>query len=257
MPTSHQPQVFMPAVSVAAGRPHVKTRLPRPVSGLLFDMGDVLYDATAWRRWLLQVLGRLGLHTNYRSFFTIWDRDFLDDVHRGRREFSEAFRAFLRSAGLSCGQIDEVDAACRARRSQWEVTARLLPGVKTTLGRLRAAGCTLGVLSDSEHPAAVLGERLERLGLGGLFAAVVSSIDLGRIKPDPLGYLTALQGMQLGAKGVAFVGHDAAELAGAAKVGMQTIAFNFAPDARADVFLTRFDELLELVDVPPASAATG
>jgi len=227
------------------------------VSGLLFDMGDVLYDTTIWRRWLLQMLARLGLHTNYRSFFCIWDRDFLDDVHRGRREFSEAFRAFLRSAGLSGGQIDEVEAACRARRSQWEETARLLPGVRATLTRLHAAGYVLGVLSDSEHPAALLREQLQRLGLGGLFTAVVSSIDLGRVKPDPICYSTALRAMGLDADDVAFVGHDTEELAGAARMGIRTIAFNFAPDARADVFLARFEELLDLVGVPPSQAAAG
>ena len=27
--------------------------LARPAGGLLFDFGDVLYDATVWRRWLL------------------------------------------------------------------------------------------------------------------------------------------------------------------------------------------------------------
>lgn len=26
----------------------------RNVRGLVFDMGDVLFDATVWRRWLLQ-----------------------------------------------------------------------------------------------------------------------------------------------------------------------------------------------------------
>lgn len=35
----------------------------RKTLGLLFDMGDVLYDATVWRRWLLQLLHKMGLHT--------------------------------------------------------------------------------------------------------------------------------------------------------------------------------------------------
>lgn len=218
-----------------------------PVGGLLFDMGDVLYDATLWRRWLLRVLSQLGVHTSYRSFFHVWDHDFLDDVHRGRREFCEAFQAFLRSVGLSPGQIDEVEAACQARRNEWERNARLLPGVKPTLAKLRAAGVTMGVLSDSEYPAVVLGERLERLGLGGVFYPVVSSFDLERTKPDPACYRTALRAMGLSADRVAFVGHDREALAGAAGVGMPTIAFNYDADAKADVFITRFEEILPLV----------
>ncbi len=232
--------------------------LSRPIRGLLFDMGDVLHDATLWRRWLLQLLGRIGLQTTYRSFYHVWDRDFLADVHRGRREFGEAFSAFLLSAGLSPAQIDEVQAACQARRRQWEDTARTLPGVKPTLARLHAAGYVLGVLSDSEHSSAVLREQLDRFGIAGYFTAVVSSIDLGETKPQPIGYRTALERMNLLPEQAAFVGHDALELAGAARVGLSTVAFNFDPDAKADVFIARFDELLDVVSAAqPSLAAAG
>ena len=243
--------------NLSVGLPSPVGTLPGPVEGLLFDMGDVLYDATLWRRWLLRVLSQLGVHTNYRSFFHIWDHDFLDDVYRGRREFCEAFQAFLLSVGLSPGQIDEVEAACQARRNDWEVNVRLLPGVKSTLAKLHAAGLAMGVLSDSEYPADVLRERLERLGLGGTFNAVVSSIDLERIKPDPVCYRTALRAMQRSADRVAFVGHDTEELAGAAGVGMATIAFNYDVDAKADVFITRFEELLGLVGLSASPAGRG
>ena len=47
------------------------------------------------------------------------------------------------------------------------------------------------------------------------------------------------------------------ELAGASRVGMPTIAFNYDAGARADVFLTRFEELLELVGDGPGCGASG
>ena len=241
----------------SASRPGPTGPLARPVVGLLFDAGDVLYDATAWRRWLLQLLSRLGVHTNYRSFYHIWDRDYLADVYRGRREFGEAFEAFLLAVGLSWGQIDEVEAACQARRSQWETKARPLPGVRSTLSRLHAAGFTLGVLSDCDYSGCELEARLDRFGLGGLFSAVVSSLDLQRTKPEPICYRTALEQMGVRPEQAAFVGHDAEELAGGAAVGMQTIAFNFDPEAQADVHITRFDELLDLVDARWPRAAAG
>lgn len=236
-------------------RPH--ETLAKPAGGVLFDVCNVLYDATLWRRWLLQILGRLGLHTNYRSFFRIWDRDFLPQVHCGRRPFSEAFEEFLLSAGLSGGQINEVEAACQARRRELEVTARPLPGVKATLATLHNAGVVLGVQSDCEFTATELGRRLERIGITAPLTAVVTSIDLGRTKPDPVCYLTALDAMKLPAERVAFVGHDTADLAGAAGVGLQTIAFNSDDDAQADVFINRFDELLELVTARPPYAEAG
>lgn len=220
----------------------------RLIQGLLFDMGDVLYDATAWRRWLLQLLARLGLHSHYRSLFRVWDDDFLDDVHRGHREYGEAFQAFLLSIGLSRAQIDEVQAASQARKRDLEAHVRPLPGVRSTLERLAARGITLAVLSDSEQSGEELQEQLAKLGLGGRFAAVVSSIDLEYTKPSPICYRTALSEMQLAVEQVAFVGHDGCELAGARAIGLRTIAINYEPGAKADHYLTRFDELLQLVD---------
>jgi len=230
-----------------------------PVQGLLFDMGDVLYDATVWRRWLLQLLHRMGLHTRYRSFFKIWDCDFLNDVHCGRREYREAFQAFLMAAGLTRGQIDEVEAASQARKRELEGKVRPFPGVCRVLGRLHSAGIVLGVLSDSECTAESLRARLASLGIGQYLAAVVSSIDLQRTKPDPVCYRTALAAMGLSAEQTAFVGHDAEELAGARASGLRTLAFNFDAGAVADRYLARFEELLQYADrrAARAPAKTG
>ncbi|HVX11246.1 MAG TPA: HAD family hydrolase [Pirellulales bacterium] len=218
------------------------------VHGLLFDMGDVLYDATLWRRWLFQLLGRMGLNARYRTLFGVWDKEFLDDVHRGRREYGEAFQAFLLSLGLSRGQIDEVQAASQARKRELERGARPLPGVRDTVERLAARGLKLAVLSDSDLNGDELQTHLARLGLGGHFSPVISSLDLEYTKPSPVCYRAALAGLGLPAEEVAFVGHDPAELAGAHAVGLRTVAFNYDAGASADHYLTRFDELLQLVD---------
>jgi beta-phosphoglucomutase-like phosphatase (HAD superfamily) len=224
--------------------------LRRPLRGILFDMCNILYDDTVWRRWVLQLLGRLGLYTNYHSFFRLWDRDFLDDVHTGRRDFREAFGAFLRCAGLSPGQINEVEAASHARRRHLEKHARPLPGVRHTLWRLHQAGFIMGLVCDSEVPSSELRARMQRFGIDKLFPTLVSSIDLRQCMPVPEVYLAAVKAMDIAPEQVAFVGHDRVELAGAASVGMATIAFNFAPDAQADVHLTRFEELILVLGSP-------
>jgi FMN phosphatase YigB (HAD superfamily) len=224
------------------------------VDGLLFDACNILYDDTAWRRWLLRVLRRLGMETSHRSFFRVWDRDYLDDVHRGQRPFCEALRAFLLSVGLSPAQIDEVEAACHARRHT-EASVRPLTGVPGTIRRLRESGMVLAVACNSEDPALILRQRLDRLGLGHLLTTVVSSVDLAQTMPEAGCYEAALAGMKLPAHRVAFVGHDAGQLAGAARLGMPTIAFNCDADALADVYLQRFENLLELVVSRPLAAA--
>jgi HAD superfamily hydrolase (TIGR01509 family) len=215
------------------------------VDGMIFDMGDVLYDATAWRRWLVQLLHRMGLHTGFRSFFRVWDREYLDDVHRGLRDYAEAFHSFLLASGLSRGQIDEVEAASLARKRELEANTRPLPGVRETISRLWQQGVVLAVLSDSECTSELLHSKLVKLGLGGRFTAVVSSYDLERTKPDPFCYRAALTAMHLRPEQTAFVGHDAEELAGARAVSLRTLAFNYEPGAKADRYLTRFEELLD------------
>ncbi len=226
-------------------------RLPADsIAGLLFDMGDVLYDATVWRRWLVRHLRRFGLQVGYQDFFRAWDRDFLRDVYLGRRTFCEAFKEFLSLTGLRRSQIEEIELACRARRRQLEHEARPLPGVRAAVARLRENGFVLGVLSDSEFSGDELAVHLDGFGLGGFFSTVVSSRDLGQTKPHPAGYMRALKNMGIVAECSAFVGHDAAELAGAKAVGMHTIAFNFEGRVSADVYLARFEELVDEVGKP-------
>jgi HAD superfamily hydrolase (TIGR01509 family) len=227
----------------AASR-HAHPRLS--VAGLVFDMGDVLYDATLWRRWLLQLLSRMGVQTCYRTLFKVWDIDYLDAMHRGEREYHEAFRSFLLSAGLTPGLVDEIEAASHARKRELELSTRPLPGVRATLGRLHSAGLSLGVLTDSESTAPRVRERLSQLGIADHWSAVVSSRDLGETKPHAACYRAALEAMGLPPARVAFVGHDAEELQGAADVGMPTIAFNYEPGVAADIYVERFDELLKI-----------
>jgi FMN phosphatase YigB (HAD superfamily) len=243
--------------SLSAGCSHPPARLPREIGGLLIEYGGVLYDDTVWQRWLWQVLARLGLHANYGVFFHVWQHEYLDDVHRGRRDLCEALEAFLLSVGLSRGQIDEVEAACRSRRLQLEEETKPLPGVKAALRQLNKNKLLLAVSAESDHPAELLQHRLERSGLSALFVAVVSSAELGATKPNPVSYLAALETMKLPAERVAYLGHDTGALAGAAEVGMHTVAFNFDHDAQADVYLGHFEELIQAVGTPHPLTKAG
>lgn len=230
-----------PASTCAAGPGTLALR------GLIFDMGDVLYDATVWRRWLWRLLTHMGMTVDYHRIFETWDRDFLAAVHRGEREYHHAFREFLGRLGMRPGPVDEVEAASHAQRRQLEEQTHAYPGVASTLGELHTAGVRLAVLSDSESTAGQLQERLRRLGLADRFAAVISSFDLHRTKPDPICYQTVVAAIGLSTDECAFVGHDPEELTGAAAVGLRTVAFNYEPGVVANVYLDRFEQLIELV----------
>jgi FMN phosphatase YigB (HAD superfamily) len=89
------------------------------------------------------------------------------------------------------------------------------------------------------------------------WTAVISSRDLGCAMPSPACYRAALAAVNLPASEAAFVGRDAKELRGAKAHGLATIAFNADADARADVHLRRFEELLDLTRFSPARAAAA
>jgi len=237
--------------------PRLPVRLPNKIGGLLIEYGGVLYDDTVWHRWLWQLLSRLGLQANFGAFFHVWKEDYLDDIHLGRRELCEALRCFLLSAGLSRGQTDEVVTACRSRRMQLEEETKPLPAVKPTLRHFQKTGIALVASGESEHSAETLRCRLRKSGLDELFGAVVSSSGLGAVKPNPISYLAAIEELKLSAQNVAYVGHDAKALQGAAQVGMYTIAFNFDQDVEADAYLHHFEKLAEAVGKPlPISMAS-
>jgi putative hydrolase of the HAD superfamily len=247
---------FVPGIAssfrepAAAAPPEPVVGPPRKlhVEGLLFDMDDVLYDATVWRRWFLRLLTRAGLHTHYRAFYRVLDREYLVDVHCGRRDFWEALRHYLRSIGLDAALIGEIVAAGLARYTELTERVRPLPGVAATLAKLSTAGVKLGAINNSDRSAEDLVDTLDRLGLRTYLSTVVSSADLGAALPDPAGFRAALDAMSLAAHQVGFVGHDASDLAGARLVGMPTIAFNYDPGAVADVHLDSFDRLLSCID---------
>lgn len=218
------------------------------IAGLLFDAGDVLFDATPGRRRLLRVLAQMGLHTQYTYFFRIWERNFLREVYCGRKSYLDAFRALLHSFGFTGAQIEEVVAATGVQRRALEEPERLLPGVRETLARREFGQLSLGVLANATGPSVDVERQLTELGLGGRFRWIFSSVDLGIALPQKAAYLAAVEAMGLAPRQVAFVGHDSAELAGAAAAGLATIAINYDHAATADIYLENFHQLASIID---------
>jgi len=218
------------------------------VAGFLISPDNVLYDATEWRRWLLQVLARLGLRTHFRAFFRVWDRDYLPAVHNGQCDYWRAFRDFLKAAGLSWSQIDEVEFAARARLARFDDGRRALCGARRAVHTLAAKNYTLAVVTNSTCCGERLDARLDRLGLGQPLACALSSRDMRCVMPQAAAYCQALDRLGLPPQQVAFVGCDAEELAGAAAAGMSTVSVSNEPWAPATLHV---EGILQLADLAP------
>ena len=137
---------------------------------------------------------------------------------------SDLFRtAFVAMAEHLGGTLDEA-ASHEALQRQYAATidgARLRPDCLATIGRLRADGLHVQIVSNIDdelmHPLA------ERLGLSGAVDALTSSEEAGSCKPDPGIYQYALGKAAASAEGVLFVGDSTVhDVQGPAAAGMRT-----------------------------------
>jgi FMN phosphatase YigB (HAD superfamily) len=228
-----------------------------PPIAIVFDLADVLYDASIWSRWLVQVLHRLGLHTHYHAFAHVLEHDYLVEAYRGRRPYWHAFRDCLRSLGLSAGQVDEVLCTAQAGRRRFSSAVRPFPGVKNTLQYLTDAQVPMVVLANRAADEEPLGELLRRLGLWELLTAAFASSEIGTALPDPATYEAALDQLDLSPQQVVFVSHDRCELAVAAQLGLRTLAFNPSGNVAADMHIDRFEQLRLLAECATSRLLAG
>jgi len=227
-------------------------RTPLSLRGVVLDVPDLLYDATLWRRWLFQLLVRLGVPMNYERFDAAWSEQLLD-VHRGRREFGEALQSFLLAAGVSWPQIDEIEAASRIQRSRLEAEVRPLPGAALGLEVLAASGLPLAVWADAPITSAVLGDRLARWFPAVDFGVKLTSFDCEETLPGAKCYRDLAGALQAAPDEILFVGHHRRHLQGAREAGMPTVAIAEA-GAWADHALARFAAIASLL---PAAIGGG
>jgi len=216
------------------------------IAGVIFDMGDIFFDATPWRRWLTARLNAGGVDVTYEQLVQKWEA-LLVDVYRGLASYWPRLGELLGSLGLEGQARDELIEAAREQGRRLRAQRRLFDGVEATLGRLRQAGLKLAVLSDTESSEPKVRAMLAELGIEGFFDAVITSLDIGAAKPEPASYQAAADALGLDLPRCAFVGHDVDELEGAQAAGLLTVAFNYAPGAPADRYVERFEQLLEAV----------
>jgi len=228
---------------------------PESIRGLIFDVGDVLYDGSLWRRWLLKLLARMDIHKPYDDFYREWEREYYPRACLGQGDTSSVLRQYLADLGLCPGQVDEVSRAAGARERNGLNQPQPFFGVRRTLAYLKHNDFALAALSNTELTECDLRHRLAGMGLDEFFDVVVSSRNSGAVKPQPAAYRAVMDRWQLASDDVAFVGHDADELAGAAESGLATIALFHQPHVQACWRLDDFEQLCHLAFARPLARA--
>jgi 2-haloalkanoic acid dehalogenase type II len=146
-------------------------------------------------------------------------------AHTVRGGNAEALRSFREdSAGVFLASVGaDIDPAEFAPAYVEALRFEVIPGVVETLERLRSLGLELAVVANwdiSVH------EQLTRYGLASFFRTILSSAEIGVMKPDPRIFHAALERLAVPPSRALHVGDHAVDEVGARAAGMH---FAWAP----------------------------
>jgi len=146
-----------------------------------------------------------------------------------------------RIGGPALGKEEYVDSLIE----RYSAAIELDPDLKSVLQELRRRGVTIGMITNSIHPATSKSEWLKSNGVHELFDVIVSSVDEKCRKPNPEIYRRFGERTSIPLDRTVFVGHDAREVKGAKEAGMITICLRCVC-READYEIRRFGEIVDL-----------
>jgi HAD superfamily hydrolase (TIGR01549 family) len=216
---------------------------------IIYDMGDILYDASAWRRWLHHYLKEKKLiHLSYQEVFDIWETRFLSKIHVKITDYATGFNDFLDYLGLSKNDKKDLLKINWEKKNGFEEEIAPFPSVYETLSKLKAAGIINCVLTDTELNQEQIRQKLnDKLKIGRFIDLIVASSEIQFRKPQKEAYHSCLNKIGLKKEEVVFVGHDQDELTGASDFGIATIAYNFIEPISSNFKIKNFNEILKIV----------
>ena len=211
------------------------------IKGIFFDAGNILYQKPRKGIHMRRFIARHHLHAvaNIKEE----KRKLKDMAFHGSIDRYDFYERVIRLYGVTDPEIltEGVNAMLLDA-----TTVEIIDGVAETLKALKKKGFILGIISDTATPIQVKLSWFDKGGFGDVFDSFISSKEIGTRKPDSLIYEEAYRKVGLSREESVFVGHKASELSGARKAGMATIAFNYDKNARADFYIQKFSELLDV-----------
>jgi putative hydrolase of the HAD superfamily len=211
------------------------------VKAIFFDAGDILYYRPQRDQHLNEFLA--GRKTNPAPDFEVERKRIKDLAFSGQMKRHDYYRELIKLYGIVDPQ--EIEEGIRAI-SRDDNTVAIVEGVPETINALKQKGYLLGIITDTAMPFSRKLNWFDEHGFGRVWDVVISSKEMGVRKPAPSMYEEALSQTGVKPSEAVFVGHKTHELDGARAVGMKTVAFNYDADARADVYIEKFCNLLDI-----------
>ncbi|NJD58684.1 MAG: HAD family hydrolase, partial [Anaerolineae bacterium] len=217
------------------------TKLSRKIKAVLFDADGVLYYRKNKDQELAPFIKQHGIPCpdNLESEIA----KLRHQAFVGQMSFEQYKAGVLNLYGITDPNLVAEGIATAIREKEqvhfWNDTLE-------TLKILKARGLYLGIITDTAHPLHFKLSKLERGGIGNLWDSIIPSSEVGVQKPDPRIYRLALAQLGIEADQAIFVGHKSSELEGAQNSGITTVAYNYEPGAKADIFIRQFSDLSQL-----------
>jgi len=221
--------------------PMAERAMGTQIRAILFDADGVLYYRKDKNHELTSFLVTMGVKVDQVPLTQL--QHFRSQAATGKMPFDEYKKAVLKLYGITDPHL-VAQAIKISKDGSHDIDH--FDGVRETLEELKKRHFYLGIVTDTAQPLYIKLNKLERGGFGHVWDTIISSQEVGVQKPDPRIYEYALKQLDLKPGQAIFVGHKSAELAGARKVGMNTVAFNYDPDAIADYYLDHFSQLAKL-----------
>ncbi len=222
----------------------LNTPLPEPnshVRALLFDAGDILYYRPRKENRFITFLTELGMEKKWANL--PGKKELTELAFTGQISQNEFHDGYMRLLGIS-----DPDLIKRGKEllAEENLDVEFFEGVKETLLKLKQRGFLLGIITNTANSISNKLNWFEKGGFGNVWDSIISSVEIGVIKPFPEIYRAALKQLNITADQAIFVGHKISELDGARAAGLATIAFNYDKEAHADYYIDRFCELLDM-----------
>ena len=215
------------------------------IKGIFFDAADIFYERVGSTSGLAKdLVKQLGLSAEVSEQELARQKDLMEQATIGRISYLTYWEEFLAMRGINNpGQRENIVRQVNDLANQ--VVA--IPGGRAAMSGLKQRGFILGIVTDTMYPLEWKMNWLAAVGVAEFVDVVACSTVVGAHKPNPEIYLNALRQAKMQPVEAAFVGHDAGELEGARRVGMQTVAVNYNPGAKADYYAK---SLVDLLNVP-------
>jgi HAD superfamily hydrolase (TIGR01549 family) len=211
------------------------------VKGIFFDAGNILYYKPRKGANVRRFISKYKLHS--KVDVREEKRKLKDLAFHGRIDRYDFYEQVIRLYGVTDPDILAEGITAMVRDA---TTVEIIKGVPETLKALKEKGFILGIISDTATPMQVKLDWFTKAGFGNVFDSFISSKEIGIRKPASLIYEEAYRKVGLQADEAVFVGHKASELKGARESGMATIAFNYDKNAKADFYVEKFSDLLDV-----------